>query len=419
MFDIKFDAQDYLPEKISHQIEFRDNAWQFFEKNAFPKKSEVWKYTDLSKFIPSSQSLLKIEGRPDFERDKIEKLKDSHRISFVFYDGKLDELSSDIDTLFDEGGYIKRIASVKSEVTYTKDEFMRALNDAAHTDGLHIAIGANMKVNHEVEFIYIASDTASGKVHNYKNIFEVEAYAELKVIEKFAVLGNDTSNQTFNIQSESHLHEGAKLSSDIVLNHSEVAFSVIHSFKANQKKHSQLAYTNIALKNDLNRFDINILLNEEGAEASVNGATIASDNAHTDHHIYVEHNASHTTSNVKYRMMASDNASATFNAKALASKTVKGIKAFQNNKNLLLSNTAEINTKPELEIYADDVVCSHGATVGQLDDTAIYYIMTRGIPESEAKKMLTESFIVDALNDENQNKTDYHSDIVHKLNQIL
>ncbi|MDC0535471.1 hypothetical protein OAO18_06645, partial [Francisellaceae bacterium] len=91
MFDIKFDAQDYLPEKISHQIEFRDNAWQFFEKNAFPKKSEVWKYTDLSKFIPSSQSLLKIEGRPDFERDKIEKLKDSHRISFVFYDGKLDE----------------------------------------------------------------------------------------------------------------------------------------------------------------------------------------------------------------------------------------------------------------------------------------------------------------------------------------
>ena len=419
MFDIKFEAQDYLPENISHQIEFRNNAWQFFEKNAFPKKSEVWKYTDLSKFIPSSQSLLKVEGKPDFERDKIEKLKDSHRISLIFYDGKLDEFASDIDALFDEGGYIKRIASVKSEVDYTKDDFMKALNDAAHTDGLHIAIGANLQVSQEVEFIYIASDVTAGKVHNYKNIFEVEAYAELKIIEKFAVFGDVDSAQTFNIQSECQLHEGAKLSSDVVLNHCAEPFSVIHSFKANQKKHSQLSYTNLALKNDLNRFDVNIFLNEEGAEASVNGATIASENAHTDHHIYVEHNASHTTSNVKYRMVASDKASATFNAKAVANKTVKGIKAFQNNKNLLLSNTAEINTKPELEIYADDVVCSHGATVGQLDSTAVYYIMTRGIPESEAKKMLTESFVVDALSDDNPNKPAYHTDIAHKLDQVL
>ena len=420
MLDIEFNAHDYIPEALSQQAQARKKAWAFVRDNAFPKKSEVWKYTDLSKFIPSSQKLLSINTEPKLDAEKLLALKDDHYICLIFIDGRLHEAFSDIDALFDEGAYVKSILGQSQCVKYHKDDIMLALNDAAHTDGLHIAFGDNIVINKPIQLLYVSSSTTNDLMHNYKYHFELGSHAQVSITEKF-VSFSETKNlkPIYNLQVFCNLNANAKLNYDIPLADHSNCFSTIHSLFVDQGHSSQFYYTNLALKTEFNRFNVNIELNEPYAEAKVNGATIAAKNAHIDHHIYIKHNASYTLSDVKYRMVANDSASATFNAKALASKSVVGIKAFQNNKNILLSNAAEINTKPELEIYADDVVCSHGATVGQLDQMAIYYIMTRGISEAEAKKLLTESFVVDALPDKNPNKSRYHSEITKALNLTL
>jgi Fe-S cluster assembly protein SufD len=124
---------------------------------------------------------------------------------------------------------------------------------------------------------------------------------------------------------------------------------------------------------------------------------ISKDSMNVDNNITVVHNASHTTSDVCFKGIASGKSSATFNAKAIVQKGLVAIKALQSNKNLLLDKTATINTKPELEIYSDDVVCSHGATIGQLDKNLIFYFQSRGISYNEAITMLTVAFLIDIL----------------------
>lgn len=421
IFDKDYSVQDYVQEEVTAGKQMRERAWQFLKEKGIPKKSEVWKYTDMNKFLPASSQLLTVNVQSDLDRKaQIKALTDPHQISVVFVDGRLDEHSSDIDALFDAGAYIRSILSHSETRNYDKDHFMLALNDAAHTDGVIISVDQALSIPKPIELIYVATEASSGAIHNYKNQIELKSDASVSVNEKFHHITNDNASvPMFNIQTEVFLQSNAQLSLDLPILPNQAGYSLVHAVDVKLAKASAFHYTNVALKSGFNRFDVNVHLNEDEAVATVNGATVAAEQAHTDHHIFIRHNASHTTSDVKYRMMATDKASATFNAKAYVKEGVKGIKAFQSNKNILLTNTAEINTKPELEIYADDVVCTHGATVGQLDETAIYYIMSRGIARENAEKLLTESFIVEGISENNAYQDEYHKQIVEVLDDVI
>lgn len=153
----------------------------------------------------------------------------------------------------------------------------------------------------------------------------------------------------------------------------------------------------VALGGGITRVDINGSLNESGSHIDMFGLFIARENQHIDHHTRIEHLAPHTTSNENFKGIADDDGRGVFNGKIYVKQDAQKISAIQSSRNLLLSNNAEIDTKPELEIYADDVQCAHGATVGQLSENELFYLRSRGIDYSTARTMLTIAFVGDLV----------------------
>ena len=149
----------------------------------------------------------------------------------------------------------------------------------------------------------------------------------------------------------------------------------------------------VTLGGALLRFDVRVLLQGQGAECQLNGAYLVDGNDHVDHHTLVEHQAPRCRSNQTYRGIASGHGTAVFDGIVLVHRGAQKTEAHQENRNLLLSETATVHTKPHLEIDTDDVVCSHGATVGSLDESQLFYLRTRAIPEKLARAMLTYAFI--------------------------
>jgi len=154
-----------------------------------------------------------------------------------------------------------------------------------------------------------------------------------------------------------------------------------------------------AFGGDVTRIDVNADLVGKGANVTMNGLFMVDDDQHIDHHTQVRHCVSHTQSNENYKGIADGNGRGVFNGKILVDQDAQKIDAIQSSKNLLLSDNAEIDTKPELEIYADDVKCAHSATVGQLDDDAFFYLRSRGVEEAKARSMLTFAFAADIAED--------------------
>ncbi|MDP6182930.1 MAG: Fe-S cluster assembly protein SufD, partial [Gammaproteobacteria bacterium] len=147
------------------------------------------------------------------------------------------------------------------------------------------------------------------------------------------------------------------------------------------------------------RVDVNADLVGPGASVVLNGLFMANDNQHIDHHTRVRHRVGQTVSNENYKGIADGTGRGVFNGKVIVAEGAQKIEALQSSKNLLLSDRAEIDTKPELEIYADDVKCAHGATVGQLDGDALFYLRSRGIDEQSARGILTFAFAADIASD--------------------
>ncbi|MGD1976638.1 MAG: Fe-S cluster assembly protein SufD, partial [Gammaproteobacteria bacterium] len=166
----------------------------------------------------------------------------------------------------------------------------------------------------------------------------------------------------------------------------------IGGLHARLQRDASLDSHNIQVGAALARLDIGVSLEEPGAELRLNGLYTVDGKRHVDNHTRVDHLAPETRSDELYRGIVDDRGRAVFNGKAVVHKDAQRIDAHQSNKNLLLSQQAEVDTKPELEIYADDVKCSHGATVGQLDKNALFYLLSRGIGEEVARKLLTYAF---------------------------
>src|SRR5579883_2693769 len=159
-----------------------------------------------------------------------------------------------------------------------------------------------------------------------------------------------------------------------------------------QERSSSVTSHSISAGGALVRNDVNAVLAAEGAECSLNGLYIVSGDRHVDNHTAIDHAKPHCSSRELYKGILDGKSTAVFNGKIIVRKDAQKTDAKQTNKNLLLSSEATINTKPQLEIYADDVKCTHGATVGQLDGESIFYLRSRGIGLEEARRMLIEAF---------------------------
>jgi Fe-S cluster assembly protein SufD len=164
-----------------------------------------------------------------------------------------------------------------------------------------------------------------------------------------------------------------------------------------QEKNSTFSINTITLNGSFLRNNLNIEVNGTNCSTHLNGAYLLNGNQHVDNHTIVDHKMPNCESNELYKGVIDGNSTAVFNGKVFVRKDAQKINAFQSNGNVLLSDNATIDSKPELEIYADDVKCSHGSTTGQLDETAIFYLRARGISEKSARNLLVSAFIEDVL----------------------
>ena len=263
-----------------------------------------------------------------------------------------------------------------------------SLNRAFIEDGGFIRVPAGVNSSNPVLLSFLAEQAPTPSMSHPHNLILIEKGATATVLEHYASGdGVCLTNAVTNIV----LEEGARLAWYKVQEEGPEAF---HIGTTNVTLGRDSAFTSFTL--DLGariaRNDLSVTLEGEGAECTMNGLYVASGNSHIDNHTSVDHTGSFTPSRQLYKGVLTDNARAVFNGKIIARRGTHQVDAHQTNNNLLLSDRAMVDTKPQLEIFADDLKCSHGATVGQLDEEAIFYLASRGIGPAQSRRILTYGF---------------------------
>lgn len=274
-----------------------------------------------------------------------------------------------------------------------ENDSVKALLLATAEEGVSIEVDKNYSHNLPIEVILV-NDGSKGTFLSQQHLISVAENAKVTFVVRHI---NSCKEANFNLISfQSLLAENAYVDIfDEQLNANTE--SAVFFYSAKQEKNSHWAINHTALHGCFSRTNIYVNQAGEAAHTELSGVFMPNENQHFDIHSYVGHNKPYGTSDEVYKGIASANGKGFFNGKVYVARDAQKINAYQSNKNVLLSREASINSKPELEIYADDVKCSHGSTTGQLDDSALFYMQARGIRKSEASKLLLQAFAADVF----------------------
>ncbi len=363
----------------------------------FPASGEeAWKYTSLRKLARRKFS----HGMPcpvpdaaDLDRQLISDVGDSR---LVFINGRYTPELSAIETsdqcsvapLAECLADADTLAAV-GRLARPAEQRFAALNQSFLRDGVVIRTAAGADEPHVVYLAFLSIGGTDAVATHPRVIIEAASGSRLVVVEHYLSIG-DNGNLT-NAVTEIAAKAGSRVDHYRIQDESE---STLHLAGLHGKVHADatLNSLNLSLGAALFRMDLHVDLVEPGADTRLDGLYMVSGRRHADNHTRVDHRAPETTSNESYRGVLKDRGRGVFNGKAIVHEDAQKIEAHQSNRNLLLSEQAEVDTKPELEIYADDVVCSHGATVGQLDEDSLFYLRSRGMGEDDARNLLTYAF---------------------------
>lgn len=380
--------------------ELRQQAVTQFNNNSLPaKKVEDWKYTSLWSL---SQQLFTHDADTfslSIEQcDQLSLIENTYRI--VIVDGVFSQKLSTIDSVEDGLNVSPFSASVSSidqilgqQVDLAKAG-LTALNTMLMNEGVVITVAADAHIEKPIELLVINSGTTQNLAIHLRNVIKLEANSKATVIEHYVGL-NDESYFT-NVVTEVSLAENTDLKHYKLQQESDNAFHIA-TLAAKQAANSQWLTNSISLGGKLVRNDIHSQLLGEQSHVTMDGLYLLNGEQHIDNHTRIDHFVPNTTSEELYKGVLDDNSHAVFNGKVIVHKDAQKTDANQQNKNLLLSRGCEIDTKPEMEIYADDVKCGHGSTVGQIDKDQLFYLTTRGLDEVSARSLLTHAFAVDVL----------------------
>jgi len=333
--------------------------------------------------------------------NSVEEFKLADTITLVVLNGNYSESLSDKIILkglqirsfnnLDENG--KKI--ITSQANAENDAFI-ALNTVFSGIGFHLKIEKNCKIQIPVHIIYISSASEQA-LTNPRNIIEVCENAEATIIEHQITL---SKGKTFtNFLSEKLVRENAALISYTVQDEKENGFSA-NTNQVKIERNGKYNNTTLILSGQLVRNNHNVVISGENCEAHLNGLFVIGGNQLVDNHTLMDHRAPHCESNELYKGIINDKSTGVFNGKIFVRRDAQKTNAYQSSKNILLSDDGTINTKPELEIYADDVKCSHGTSTGKIDESAMFYLNSRGIGKETAKRILLNAFakeIIDGI----------------------
>lgn len=386
----------------------RDQGRALWQASPWPtRKTEAWKYTSLKCLEQGdffSHSGDAVEGWSALPEDK--KITDLDATVLVFVNGRFDPRQSQLDDL-PEGVQLLNFASASqlqgeqiqaalNSVVDLKQHPFAALNNQLLEDGAFLLVGKGVRVSKPILTVWLSGAQAMPSQSAQRLLLVMEERAEATVIEQFVSATDSAAAVTFGL-SELCLADGAQLQHYQLHQESHEAI-YIGGVHASLGRSAVLNSFHLALGSTLQRIDVVVNHQGEGGECVLNGIYLPCADQHVDYHTCLEHRVPLCTSNETFRGIISDNGRAVFNGRIHIHPQAQKTLAQLSNRNLLTSDKAEVNTKPELEIYADDVQCAHGATVAQLDETVMHYFRTRGISQSEAEVMLSFGFINELLN---------------------
>jgi Fe-S cluster assembly protein SufD len=391
--------------------DIRSKSIKRFEKIGFPdKKDEYWKYTPIKKILNEQLTIFK-KKRHLIEFDKVKDffLSGIESYKIVFVDGMYDPLWSETTH---EGSDICILSSVLESEKYSehilkyynklidKDESFSLLNSSFSKEGAFIHIPKNIDLDKPIEIIHINSGGETSLMLQPRNLIVLEKSSKAQIIEshyslisKNSKISTDTLTNTL---TEIHVEENANLDYYKIQNDLDTS-SIIDNTYINQKKNSVASCHTFSFGGNIVRNNLNFFQNGKNINSILKGVTILGSNQHTDHHTLVHHLSPNCDSYQEYKGIYNDKSTGVFNGKVVVDRIAQKINAFQQNNNLLMGDNSSVNAKPQLEIFADDVKCSHGCTIGQLDKSALFYLKTRGITENDAKGLLTYAFANNVL----------------------
>ncbi|WP_339623632.1 Fe-S cluster assembly protein SufD [uncultured Winogradskyella sp.] len=379
--------------------DIRTEAIKTFENEGFPsKKEEAWKYTSLNAILKHDYSVFpKHENALEFKDVKKYFIHEIDSYKIIFIDGKY---SSHLSQTTHDGIDICLMSSALNKPKYrliienyfnkiaTKDG-LSSLNTAFSAEGAYIHIPKNKLVDKPIQIIHFSTGNEAALMLQPRNLVVVDENSHVQIIERHQSL---TDNPVLtNSVTEIFANKRAIVDYYKIQNDKENA-SLIDSTFINQKDGSLAKVHTFSFGGKLIRNNLNFYQNGERMDSVMKGITIIGKKQHVDHNTLVHHIEPNCESHQDYKGIFDDSSTGVFNGKVVVNKEAQKTNAFQSNNNILISDKASINTKPQLEIFADDVKCSHGCTIGQLDDSAMFYLRSRGIPEKEARALLMFAF---------------------------
>ena len=385
--------------------DIRSEAIKNFESKGFPsKKEEAWKYTSLNSLqkidfsvFPKQQTALEYKDIKKYFLHEI----DTYKIVFVdgVYSSYLSETTHDgVDVCLMSSALTKPMYRQVIELYFNKaaqkDESLTSLNTAFSKEGAYIYIPKNKAPRKPIQILHLATGNEAALLLQPRNLIIAEENAELQVIERHQSL---TTNEVLtNSVTEIFAAKDARVDYYKVQNDNANA-SLIDNTYIDQKRSSVVSVHTFSLGGKLTRNNLNFYQDGEHIDSILKGVTILDGKQHVDHYTLVHHAQPNCESHQDYKGIYDGNSTGVFNGKIMVDKIAQKTDAFQQNNNVLISDKATINTKPQLEIFADDVKCSHGCTVGQLDHDALFYLQSRGIPKKEAAALLMYAFANNVL----------------------
>ncbi len=384
--------------------DIRSNAIKIFEEKGFPtKKEEAWKYTSLNAILKHDYSIFpKAESAIEFKDVKKYFLYDLDTYKIVFIDGKysshLSETTHDkIDVCLMSSALMHdkyKVVIDRYFNTVATEDGITSLNTAFSHEGAYIHIPKSVVADKPIQIIHFSTGNEAAQFLQPRNLIVVEENAQVQIIERHQSL-SDAPVLT-NSVTEIFAAKNAFVDYYKIQNDNAQASLIDNTFIAQQANSVASVHT-FAFGGNVTRNNLNFYQNGEGIDSILNGVTILEGKQHVDHNTLVHHTTPNCESHQDYKGIFDEKATGVFNGKIIVNKEAQKTNAFQSNNNILLSDKATINSKPQLEIFADDVKCSHGCTIGQLDENALFYMKSRGIGEKEARALLMYAFANNVL----------------------
>ncbi len=379
----------------------RSTAMQQFEKVGFPtKKVEDWKYTSLKKLLKNDYTLFPQLPKHEIQLTEVDTyfLKGIESYKIVFVDGVYSPFLSETTH---EGMDICLLSSIINKPKYkiirehffnkaaSKSDGLTSLNTAFASEGAFIHIPKNTVLQKPIQIVYFTTECEKDVLLQPRNLIIVDENSQVQIVERHQSLSN--KNVLNNTVTEIFANKRAHIDYYKIQNDHQNA-SLIDSTFVEQKEQSVVSVNTFSFGGDITRNTLSFYQKGEHVNSILNGITMLDNDQHVDNQTNVYHQQPNCESHELYKGIYDGKSTGVFNGKVFVDQIAQKTDAFQQNDNILLTDEASINAKPQLEIFADDVACSHGCTIGQLDKNALFYMRQRGIPEKEARALLLYAF---------------------------